>query len=450
MFFKPNIFKYDFNQSKDCNNEDLIKFLSFDEFDITHLWKIYEKAYEIGGKFAYLESMQSDSDAKIASPSSQLYFNLKIPMLILFVKLVDCAEIRNNIQNAKQVSYQNIFDSLCEIIDSSTSDDQTTVSKSEAQTRTLLKKVAEKILNNGLLVFFPSEKERKECFLYMIEKNTISLDKKAASGNLTQLENCYMTKSDMSLKRPSTKLLFEAFCNLFCSNKSNLIQHLNKSSNMFDNWHDCQKMIYLFDKIMNLSLILNESSDDTPPSDNLTSSLNSLLISVQSHLFFTIKEQLCKVNRASSQIEVNIKKFVSEYTLLLIAKSSHVIKTTLATKDASTVDLKKFKKTYNVSLFYNFILWLIEIFNKLDLVTCTNLVDILVEFHTDIDNMIHYVFRNEKHGETEKVLKTWTFNSKVRSSMTDVSIDYNYPLANRFVVEFDANSNLLNSEPASE
>ena len=96
--------------------------MSFDEFDITDLWKIYEKSIAIGKKYFALEDLhKTENDRKISSP---LYFNLKIPMLILFVKLVDCHEIKNSIQNSKQISYQNIFDSLCEIIDEDMTIDQ--------------------------------------------------------------------------------------------------------------------------------------------------------------------------------------------------------------------------------------------------------------------------------------------------------------------------------------
>jgi hypothetical protein len=426
--------------------------LSFDEFDITDLWKIYEKSIMIGKKYSTLESLQkAEDDLKL---SSSLFFNLKIPMLILFVKLVDCQEIKSSIQNSKQISYQNIFDSLCEIIDEDSTNiviDQTS-SKNELHIKSFLKKVAEKILNNGLLVFFPSEKERKECFLYMVEKNTSALD---AKGSTMNLENSYMTKSDMSLKRPSTKLLFEAFCNLFCSNKSNLIQHLNKSSKMFDDSNDCKKMINLIEQIMNLSFVLNENSskeqleNTSDQQDNLISALNNLIISMQSFLFYTIKEQLSKLDKTNSKIEINIKNFVIEYTLLLMKKSTQILHKFSSTS-SEAFDDKKFRKFYNLSMFYNFVLWLIEIFNKLDLVTCTNLVETLIDFYKEIEEIIQKAYKNDKHEETEKVLKTWTFNSKTKSSMSDVSIDYNYPLANRFIIEFDSSSNLLNSDPVSE
>ena len=378
-------------------------------------------------------------------------------MLILFVKLVDCHEIKNSIQNSKQISYQNIFDSLCEIIDENMTIETNIVdsSKNEAHhAKSLLKKVAEKILNNGLLVFFPSEKERKECFLYMVEKNTDFLNSKDTKTNL---ENSYMTKSDMSLKRPSTKLLFEAFCNLFSSNKSNLIQHLNKSSSqiMYEDSNDCKKMIYLIEKIMNLSFVLNESLLKEAPienapdrQDNLINAVNNLLISIQSFFFYTIKEQLeNNHDKTKSHMEKNIKDFVAEYTLLLMKKSTQIIK-----KFASyeSFEEKNFRKSYNLSLFYNFVLWLIEIFNKLDLVTCTNLVETLIDFYKEIECIIQERFKSDKHGETEKVLKTWTFNSKTKSSMSDVSMDYNYPLANCFIIDFDSNSNLINSDPVSE
>lgn len=50
-----------------------------------------------------------------------------------------------------------------------------------------------------------------------------------------------------------------------------------------------------------------------------------------------------------------------------------------------------------------------------------------------------------KPAEEEKVLKTWTFNSKLRSHQSDIQIDYTYPMATRFVIEFDSNCHLSTS-----
>jgi hypothetical protein len=42
------------------------------------------------------------------------------------------------------------------------------------------------------------------------------------------------------------------------------------------------------------------------------------------------------------------------------------------------------------------------------------------------------------------MLKSWTFNSKSRSTIFDLNLDYSYPLASKFIIIFDSNS-LLSS-----
>ena len=40
------------------------------------------------------------------------------------------------------------------------------------------------------------------------------------------------------------------------------------------------------------------------------------------------------------------------------------------------------------------------------------------------------------------MLKMWVFDAKSRSTLFDTHLDYSYPLARRFVIEFNATSNL--------
>ena len=445
---------------QDKSNEDLPKLLSFEDFEIVDLWKIYEKSYEIGKKCAILEQSENSTET-----TSSLYFNLKIPVLILLYELANCNEIKANIESSasKENSYQNIFNNLCEIIDkcetnadSGLATNQTTGTNKDLEK--ILKLIAQEILKNGLLLFFPSEKERRECFIYMIEKNTISYNDEA-SETLIKIENPYLTTSDMSLKRPSTKLLLEAFCNLFCSNKSNLIQHFNKSPNMFDNSNDCKKIISLIDKIIRLYLNINSNITEVEQENSINSitkqnclimSLNNLLNSIQSHIFYSIKEQLNKLSENSelnvldSQIGANLKNFVVSYSKLLIEKCNQIIDL-----NERGSNLVKSNQTFFTKIIYHFILWLNEIFNKLDLITSTYIFEILIDFHTTLAKL-EMIFDGDKSEEIEKTLKTWVFNSKLKSTITDVITDYSYPLANRFVIEFDPNSNLATSENNSE
>ena len=182
----------------------------FQDFEISDLWRIYEKSIEIGKKI---------SEQNASNESSLCYYNLRIPILILLYELVNCNEIKN-FKSIKSKSYYNIFDNLCEIIDSNNETQKTDSAK-------ILKRITREILKNGVLVFFPSEKTRKDCFLKMIENNIDTNLSKETSVNLD-------VKTDFSFKRHTTQLLFEAFCNLFCLDKYILVKYLYIALKMRD------------------------------------------------------------------------------------------------------------------------------------------------------------------------------------------------------------------------
>lgn len=402
-------------QNKSQNlDEDQSKFLNFHDFDITNLWKIYDKAQEI--------------DSKNNNHSS---FNLRIPILILLYQLVNCNEIKHNNEISRsnnlnqEKSYQSIFEKLCEIIDKNDCES----SNDNEEEKKILRTITREILKNGLMVFFPSENERKDYFMFMIQEN-----------------------SNISFQKTSTKLIFEAFCNLFCTNKTNLIQNLltTNSTNMFESESDCSKIIDLIDKIIRMGFFLNgnekvDNTEEINQQDRLLNALNELLNSIQSHLYYNIKESLDKMN-SKSVISLNINSFVTTYAQLLIEKCKEIINLVLNNQFM----IEKFQNFLN-KIIYNFVLWLTEIFNQLDTNTCTNLVEILIDFHKLFLKIQGSLDQDDLEStENEKVLKTWTFNSKSRSTITDISIQYSYPLANKFIIEFDANSSLPSNESSSE
>lgn len=58
---------------------------------------------------------------------------------------------------------------------------------------------------------------------------------------------------------------------------------------------------------------------------------------------------------------------------------------------------------------------------------------------------------SNKDCKEEKLLKTWNFNSKTKSTLFEINVDYSYPLANKFIIEFDPNSLLsMTNENSSE
>lgn len=362
-----------------------MKFLVFQDFELSDLWKIYEKSIEIGRKI---------SEKQVESKTSIFYFNLRIPLLILLYELVNCNEIKI-IKNPESSSYYNIFDNLCEIIDSK---NQVLSNESDK----VLKQITKEILKNGVLVFFPDEKTRKECFLKMVENN-IDNEKKDST--------CLMNvKTDFSFSRYSTQLLFEAFCNLFCMDKYSLVKYLiNNSENLFETSDSCNETINFIDKLIKFGFFLNRSKETD---DKLIIALNELLNSIQSNIFFCMKEQLVLLKSSNSEnstntankshsdvdlVENNIKKFLLDYSNLVVEKGTHIINSILE-NDKTNISFKDNLrlKNYLTKIIYNFVLWLSELFNQLDLSVCTKINRILIHFH-------HLIIKGEHHFQEVQV-----------------------------------------------
>ena len=348
------------------------EFLIFKNFEISDLWKIYEKTFEIGKR------LPEDST------SSSLYYNLRIPILILLYELVKCDEIKQ-MKSPATHSYQDIFDNLRDIID-----------RNQLSTHAdkLMKRITQEILKHGVLVFFPSEVTRKDVFMQMIENNNIE-------------QSCF------SFNCESTHFLFEAFCHLYCLNKSLLLKYLlNNETNMFENLSCCNEVLNFVDKLITSSFFLTDSLHKLNEENKLVNALNELLNSIQSNIFYNAKEHLGRFETADavmtaaavktkSLVEANIQTFLLDYTRLIIAKSNQVIAKLLEKRKhidsinvlklfvtpTEALKLKNFlNKTVN-----NFVLWLSELFAQLDLGTCTTLVESLVELHSSLSQIEKYV-----------------------------------------------------------
>lgn len=388
----------------------------FQDFEISDLWKIYEKSIEIGHK---LNGIQQRA-------TSQFYFNLRIPVLILLYELVNCNEIKHLKLENKSKSYCNIFDNLCDIIDQKSHElllrfdggnehDDACFSKQPDAIDKILKRITKEILKNGVLVFFPSEKTRKDCFLKMIEKNIDSGVCDEASLPVLITSNLKV-KTDFSFKHQSTQLLFEAFCNLFCLDKYALVKYLlNSTGNLFESAENCRETIQFVDKLIKFGFFLNESKETD---DKLTVALNDLLNSIQSNVFYCMKEQLVylqglkadhllaakspnlNVNDADL-VDNNIRKFLIEYADLVVAKGVQTIESILTNcqqmhgVDESALRENLRLRNYLTKIIYNLVLWLSELFGHLDFNVCTKIIEILLNFHKKLTKVEKYFNEEE-------------------------------------------------------
>lgn len=214
----------------------------------------------------------------------------------------------------------------------------------------------------------------------------------------------------MSFGLESTHILFEAFCHLFCLNKSLLMKYLYKNpTSMFENWQDCEETLEFIEKLICFSFFLNDSlltSQKQFDNLKLIRSLNELLNSFQSNVFFKIKEQLVKLseNRLDPRaigVRDNIQNFFVKYTRLIIEKCGECSRGFMEKRKCvdpvtglktivSPSESMKWKNFLN-RIVYNYVLWLSEVFDELDLGICSLLVEMLLGFHGSIVMFEKYV-----------------------------------------------------------
>ncbi len=73
--------------------------------------------------------------------------------------------------------------------------------------------------------------------------------------------------------------------------------------------------------------------------------------------------------------------------------------------------------------------------------TDISLAESLVTFHNSIVQVEKYMDEERPPTDEEKILRTWTFNSQSRSAFAThantINIDYTFPMANHFTIDFD-------------
>ena len=315
----------------------------------------------------------------------------------------------------------------------------------------------------------------------MIDRNVASHQKKSVT-DLAGKQSHHNFPADMRLERESTKLLFEALCSMFAQKKQSLIQHFVKNVNasgLFENEQtDLIEIIRFMDRLIELYFVMCELNE---PGSAVIKSLQELLNAMQSFLFYAYKDHLLTNLTASGEahfdnaqllVDVghagkNATRFLTDYVKLLISKCGKLADMVFfaggAIRPRAVDHLKLFFKNF----IYNFLLWFSELFAHLDVAVADEFVKTLIDFHKMV-SLIQVCLNEEKVNfcevklfdsiriirillfsklnEEERPLCAWMFNSKLRSTISDVLIEYNYPLASRFVVEFDPTSNIVFNE----
>lgn len=273
------------------------------------------------------------------------------------------------------------------------------------------------------------------------------------------------------MKKPSGKLLLEALCNLFCSSKSNMVQYLiGSSGNLFETSQSHRNLLDLVEKMIELSSNILDANNvysgvELLLLDNrLVLSLIDLLNSIQSNIFFKLKTCLSKLySQPESQVYENATRFVLDYAGLLIEKSRYLIEKNTSSSPSNSFLIDCFF----TKLVYNFILWLSETLYLFKLSMASKFTKIFISFYElakllqkrakVLEFILFYIMALYitisfflKIEESEKCLKTWTFDSKNKCSIFDLVINYSFPLATRFVIEFDPSSVLVFSESSTE
>lgn len=366
------------------------------------LWRIYEKTSS--------SNKQTPAPAAAAATSID---DLKIPALILFYELVNCNEMKSlthrsvtktsnspndNKDNNKlaQVDKERnvyILTKLCELIDDSNSKNPSCTPETSS-IDFVLKTITKQIVKNGISVFFPSSDECRDYFFAIVDENSTTTPNLAANENPSSpIEQASFSTSpiklETSLSKPSGKLLFEALCNLFSSNRSNMVQYLigdrtgtssqRQSSFVFDTTDSLKPLIELVEKILRLSANLDDNSSDSinrELENRLIASLIDLLDSIQSNLFYKVRQTLAKTTTA--HVHQTSTRFVHDYARLLIDKGEEFL--TKFSKSSRT-EMSFSLQHFFTKLVHNFVLWLNEILPLFKLATSVTFTSILISFY---------------------------------------------------------------------
>ena len=473
--------------------------LNYDQFDISDLWNIYERIEAAAAKSPHRPQRQRascDDEQRIEVDGDDIeeeeengsdgdYRGLQVPVLILLYELVVCDETRRaqrqdvtssspntasfasslSSSSSSSCSYQRIFDALCRSVDAASAAQTAAAAAAVVDLHELVvASIGVEILKCGLATFFPSESERIDYFIRMVEANTTSLNAKSDNKDKTR---------DGVFHSASNRLIFESFCHLFGANKTNLIQHLAKSSSsIFERADDCTRVLALIQTIVNMIVAMHSdaaaaaasshshshshSDSSSDERSKLLAALTQLLDSIQSHVLYRVKQQLNNNKTNSSRSgemdkRTNAELFTLSYVKLLMASSKAMIG-----NNSTQLARVRMMAAFLHKIMYNLTLWLTDIAPLLELARATQLAELLLDLHRLLGlHQSHVTTRHcvaaaasddgedgEQEDEEERLLHTWTFSSKTRSSITDLTVQYGWPLATRFLVHFEPACNL--------
>lgn len=336
-------------------SKDFEDMINFDQLDMYDIWSLFEKTFEIESKLANEER-------------SDLICNIKIPLLMLVFELVSANQINANTCQAKP--HQKIFNCLCDIID------MKEYEGADGQSLIVLKRICEEIIKSGLLVFFPTEKERQEFFNAILEKSSIGKEHTANDDAQINVDSTAEFMSSMSLKQHSKNMILEAFCYFYCQNKTCCSSYFGSRSLMFENESDCRNFINLTRKIFQLSKQIEQSVMKKSCNASLLGALYELTNSIQSNIMYKVKTHLIMfAERYKSKDEEH--KSLHNLNKLLINYSNLVL------KHCEGLELINSNSFVNKTLF-NLVQWLNEIFPHLDLKQCAFLCNQLGAFYKSI------------------------------------------------------------------
>jgi hypothetical protein len=342
-------------------NKDFEEMINFDELDIHDIWSLFEKTFEI-------ESILANEE------KADLVCNVKIPLLMLVFELVSSNQIKANTCQAKP--HQKLFNCLCDIIDLKENEEI------DGQSLVVMKRISEEIIKNGLLIFFPTEKERQEFFNAILEKSSLPIGKESTSDNGMRLKTNSDSEgtelmSNILLKQHSKNMILEAFCYFYCQNKTCCSSYFGSRSLMFENEPDCLNFINLSRKILQLCKQIEQNVINNSCNASLLDALYDLTNSIQSNMMFKVKNHLImfaekyKNKHEEHKALHNLNKLLMKYTSSILSHCEGLV-------------LIKSNGFVNKTLF-NFIQWLNEISPHLDLGVCNYICNEMVAFYRSIE-----------------------------------------------------------------
>lgn len=355
--------------------QDEIDLIDFENFEIDDLWKIYLKSIQI------LEKNCDSNDFLLS--------NLKVPILILLFELVNCVEIKSNF---KQTKSSHILQDLCNIIDVYEGDKK---NDNLDQKNQMLLEITKEIIRNGVGVFF-QQNDLLELFESLIKQ-------KATSENIAY--DSMLFKQDMSLNKTSNQILFQACCKQLTEKKKDLIQFITTNQNPYENFIDLNRIIVFIEKLVNLTFT-NELNIDWETELKLIRASNQLINSLQSNVLYNIQnkirnKQIDKDCVFENMMIKHINNFVNDYTRFLF-KKCYELQNLCQTNDKFRLRHQFRLDCFIRNILYNFVLWLANIMETLELnlstmitAECVNLLKSLnqsIFIKSKIEKVICYIY----------------------------------------------------------